>query len=177
MQYKRFGQAGRPRRLRWEITTFLLGGVFLCLLAGLALPVRAARKTERCFPLDTTEWRVSDPYGRRTDPFTGKQAFHEGIDLACAEGTTVQAVQSGVVTVASSSASYGNYLRLLHPDGRETRYAHLQYLYVRPGEVVQAGQMLGTVGQTGRATGPHLHLELREQGEAKDPAAWLEGLV
>ena len=75
---------------------------------------------------------------------------------------------------AAYSQSYGNHLRILHPDGCETRYAHLQYLYVRPGEVVQAGQTLGTVGQTGRATGAHLHLELWQQGTACDPAALLE---
>ena len=71
---------------------------------------------------------------------------------------------------ASRSASYGNCLYLLHPDGRETRYAHLQYCYVRAGEVVQAGQVLGTAGQTGRATGAHLHFELWEQGTAQAPA-------
>lgn len=162
------------RKIRAKALAFT--AFFLALLAVLTLPVCAARKTAWCFPLDTTAWRISDPYGERTDPFTGKTAFHEGIDLACAEGTTVRAVQSGVVMTAAASASYGNYLRLLHPDGRETRYAHLQYLYVRPGEVVQAGQALGTVGQTGRATGPHLHLELREQGTAQDPAALLEEL-
>ena len=75
-----------------------------------------------------------------------------------------------MVTRASRSASYGNCLYLLHPDGRETRYAHLQYCYVRAGEVVQAGQVLGTAGQTGRATGAHLHFELWEQGTAQAPA-------
>ena len=113
---------------------------------------------------------------RGFDPFTGKPAFHSGLDLACAEGTAVRAVQDGVVTAAAYSPSYGNHLRILHPDGCETRYAHLQYLYVRPGEVVQAGQTLGTVGQTGRATGAHLHLELWQQGAACDPAALLENV-
>ena len=127
-----------------------------------------------CFPLGTNGWRVSDAYGARTDSFTGKSAFHRGLDLACAAGTAVQAVQGGIVTAAAYSPSYGNHLRILHPDGCETRYAHLQYLYVRPGEVVQAGQTLGTVGQTGRATGAHLHLELWQQGAACDPAALLE---
>ena len=176
MQKKRFGQAARARRRRGAVV-FLLAGLLLCLLAGLALPVRAARKAAACFPLETTVWRISDPYGWREDPFTGKRTFHRGIDLACAAGTAVRAVQSGVVVLAASSPSYGNYLRLLHPDGRETRYAHLQYLYARPGEVVQAGQVLGTAGQTGRATGAHLHLELWEQGTACDPAALLEGLT
>ena len=67
----------------------------------------------------------------------------------------------------------GVCLQLLHPDGTETLYAHLQYLYVRPGETVQAGQILGTAGQTGRATGAHLHFELRRQGTACDPSALL----
>ena len=173
MRVKRSGQAAKIRRRRWGVVALVLAGLALCLLA--ALPVQAARNTQKhCFPLDTTAWRVSDAYGARTDPFTGKSAFHRGLDLACAAGTAVQAVQGGVVTAAAYSPSYGNHLRILHPDGCETRYAHLQYLYVRPGEVVQAGQTLGTVGQTGRATGAHLHLELWQQGAACDPAALLE---
>lgn len=175
MQGRRWKRAARrSRMIRADaVSLVVLFGVLLCCAA---LPVRAARKADACFPLRTDAWRISDPYGQRADPFTGKPAFHAGIDLACAEGTAVQAVRGGVVTAAASSASYGNYLRLLHPDGTETRYAHLQYLYVRPGEVVQAGQLLGTAGQTGRATGPHLHLELWEQGTACDPAALLEAL-
>ena len=108
------------------------------------------------------------------DAFTGRPALRGGLALAWAAGTAVRAVQGGVVTAAAYSPSYGNHLRSLHPDGCETRYAHLQYLYVRPGEVVQTGQTLGTVGQPGRATGVHLHLELWQQGAACDPAALLE---
>ena len=80
------------------------------------------------------------------------------------EGTPVRAAADGVVTSARRSASYGNVLRLCHADGLETLYAHLQYAYVRPGEVVRAGQIVGTAGQTGRATGPHLHFELLRGG-------------
>ena len=170
--WKRAVRRGRMIRAGRIPFAMLLGALLLCAV----LPVQAARKTDACFPLRTDAWRISDPYGQRTDPFTGRPAFHAGIDLACAEGTAVQAVRGGVVTAAASGAGYGNYLRLLHPDGTETRYAHLQYLYVRPGEVVRAGQLLGTAGQTGRATGPHLHLELWEQGTACDPAALLEAL-
>ena len=130
MRAKRSGQAAKLRRWRWGIMALVLAGLALCLLA--ALPVQAARNTEKyCFPLDTAAWRISDAYGARTDPFTGKPAFHSGLDLACAEGTAVRAVQGGVVTAAAYSPSYGNHLRVLHPDGCETRYAHLQYLYVR----------------------------------------------
>ena len=128
-----------------------------------------------CFPLEGNGWRVSDGYGWRNDPFTGEETFHRGIDLACAESTPVRAVMDGVVASARHSGSYGNVLRLCHDGGTETVYAHLQYLYVRPGEVVQAGQLLGTAGQTGRATGAHLHLELRSGGVVYDPSAVLEG--
>ena len=116
---------------------------------------------------------MSDGYGTRQDPFTGEERFHQGVDLACAEGTAVLAVREGVATAARRSDSYGVCLQLLHPDGTETLYAHLQYLYVRPGETVQAGQVLGTAGQTGRATGAHLHFELHRQGTACDPSALL----
>ena len=87
--------------------------------------------------------------------------------------TAVWRVREGVATAARRSDSYGVCLQLLHPDGTETLYAHLQYLYVRTGETVQAGQILGTAGQTGRATGAHLHFELRRQGTACDPSALL----
>ena len=76
-------------------------------------------------------------------------------------------------TAARRSGTYGNYLRISHPGGQETVYAHMQYLYVRAGEVVQAGQSLGTVGQTGRATGAHLHFEFLTGGIRYDPSAAL----
>ena len=93
MRAKRSGQAAKLRRWRWGIMALVLAGLVLCLLA--ALPVQAARNTEKyCFPLDTTAWRISDAYGARTDPFTGKPAFHQGLDLACTAGTAVRAVQA-----------------------------------------------------------------------------------
>ena len=164
-----------PKKRRRVLKKAGLAGLLcaLCLLAG-GLCIRCAAADETvCFPLATTAWRVSDEYGERPDPFTGELRFHQGVDLACAEGTPVRAVQAGVVAAAARSTGYGNYLHLLHRDGSETWYAHLQYLYVRPGEVVRAGQTLGTAGQTGRATGAHLHLELHRQGAACDPAPLL----
>lgn len=106
----------------------------------------------------------------RKDPLTGKEAFHKGVDLACASGTIVLAGADGIVAAARHSQSYGNYLRLSHTEGEETLYAHMQYLYVRTGEVVKAGEPIGTVGQTGRATGAHLHLEWLCNGIRYDPA-------
>ena len=83
------------------------------------------------------------------------------------------AAADGVVRCAGKSASYGNWLRILHPGGDETLYAHLQYLFVHAGQRVAAGQQLGTVGQTGHVTGAHLHFELLHEGVRHDPTAAL----
>ena len=176
MQTKRSGRAGRRikyaknRKKSALFRAAALLGALLCV--GLVLPARAQSKSEDafCFPLETTQWRVSDGYGWREDPFTGKRAFHKGIDLACAEGTGILAVRDGTVLRTKRSDSYGSCMELLLADGTAAVYAHLQYIYVRPGEAVESGQLLGTAGQSGRATGAHLHFELYRQGEACDPA-------
>lgn len=182
MQRKQMGRADFEKTLRRAAAAVILAVGMIGLLAGGMLAAKAGKSTPAetslkpaeptgavSFPLKTEHWRVSDPYGWREDPFTGEEAFHRGVDLACAEGTRVLAMLDGTVTAARRSETYGNYLRLTHADGQETLYAHLQYLYVRAGEVVQKGQCLGTVGQTGRATGAHLHLEFLVQGIRYDP--------
>ena len=127
------------------------------------------------FPLPKGSCTRTSGYGWRTDPMGGlEEDFHIGNDLAAAEGTAVLAAADGVVRMAGRHKSYGNYLRVLHADGDETLYAHLQYLFVRAGEAVSAGQTLGTVGQTGNATGPHLHFEILHRGLRYDPAAALQ---
>lgn len=156
----------------------LMLGAALFACAGRAAPegssLKSAQPTQSLtFPLGSAAWRVSDEYGWRKDPFTGQDAFHRGVDLACAEGTPVLAALDGVVSTARRSTSYGNYLCLSHSDGQQTLYAHMQYLYVRVGEVVRAGQLLGTAGQTGRATGAHLHFEFLARGIRYDPGAAL----
>ena len=121
------------------------------------------------FPLPGQSRKTSG-YGWRTDPMGGLgDDFHIGNDLAAAQGTPVLAAADGVVRMAGSHKSYGNYLRILHADGDETLYAHMQYLFVKAGECVTAGQSLGTVGETGNATGPHLHFELLHAGVRYDP--------
>lgn len=186
-------RTARPRAAgrRKERLAALLCGLLLCAGAGLALRACAGPEApsgcslkqlvpgeDAVFPLGTSGWSVSSGYGWRTDPFAENgpaeaEDFHRGVDLACAEGTPVLAAMDGVVLAAGRSASYGNYIRLCHPDGVETLYAHLQYLFVRSGEVVQAGQVIGAAGQTGRATGPHLHFELLERTVRCDPSALL----
>lgn len=122
------------------------------------------------YPLPGKPAVETSAYGTRIDPVQGKtQEFHTGADLSAVQGTPVYAAASGVVRIARNHPSYGNYVRLLHPDGDETIYAHLQYLFVRQGQQIQAGQCLGTVGQTGNAIGPHLHFELLHAGVRYDP--------
>lgn len=183
------GRAGNRKQLRRAAAIGLLAALLLGILAGVVLPTRAksaepndpagaslqqAKPTATlCFPLAFNTFRISDGYGWRKDPFTGEDVFHRGVDLACEEGTPVLAALDGTVTAARRSTTYGNYLRISHADGQETLYAHMQYLYVRAGEVVQVGRCLGTVGQTGRATGAHLHFEFLVQGVRYDPTSAL----
>lgn len=152
-----------------------VAGVILIALFSWILMGAALKNTEQTgsFPLEGARYRVSDRYGKRQDPLTGRETLHAGVDLACAEGTAVLAVLDGLVITARYSQSYGNYIVLCHADGLETLYAHLQYLYVRAGEVVRAGEQIGTAGKTGRATGSHLHFELCRKGERCDPSAFL----
>lgn len=122
------------------------------------------------FPLADHNCGWNSGYGWREDPFDSDEAdFHTGVDLAAAQGTAVYAAADGVVRVAGTQSSYGNYIRILHHNGDETLYAHMQYLFVRSGQSVHAGQLLGTAGQTGNVTGPHLHFELLHEGVRYDP--------
>ena len=127
------------------------------------------------FPLAGDLCTKTSGYGWRTDPMGGSGSdFHLGNDLAAAEGTAILAAADGAVRYAGTHASYGNYVRLLHSNGDETLYAHLQYLFVRTGQRVSAGELLGTVGDTGNTTGPHLHFELLHKGIRYDPTEALQ---
>lgn len=117
--------------------------------------------------------RVTSAFGLRSDPFTGENKLHRGLDLAAPAGTPVSAAAEGVVRFAGKRGGYGNVVIVAHPDGTETRYAHLRDISVKRGAQVDAGENIATVGSTGRSTGPHLHFELRRNGEAVEPNAWL----
>lgn len=119
------------------------------------------------------DYEISSGYGWRDDPFTGALSFHSGVDFACAEGQAVVAVQDGVIERNYLSDSYGYCILIRHADGSITLYAHLQYAFARQGEWVSAGEQIGTVGQTGAATGTHLHFEVIVNNEKQDPSAAL----
>jgi len=112
---------------------------------------------------------VTSRFGNRTDPFHGSHQHHDGIDFAAPEGTPIQAAQSGKVTFAGKRGSYGNLIVIDHGNGVQTRYAHCKDLGVKVGQKLSAGENIGTVGSTGRSTGPHLHFEVREGGRKLDP--------
>jgi murein DD-endopeptidase MepM/ murein hydrolase activator NlpD len=120
-------------------------------------------------PLTLLPGRVSSDFGWRSDPVTGAARFHKGVDIAAAYGQEVPAAAPGTVTFAGVQGGYGNLVIVRHDGGAETRYAHLSQLDVQEGDEVKAGDVVGRVGQTGRATGPHLHFELREDGRPVDP--------
>ena len=129
-------------------------------------------------PTGTLQWplpvagTITSQFGYRVDPITGEVSSHTGTDIACAEGTPILAAADGIVTVANGldswGGSYGYYIQIDHGDGLETLYAHCSSICVATGQQVQAGQVIGYVGHTGRVTGNHLHLEVRIDGNRAD---------
>ena len=129
-------------------------------------------------PTGTLQWplpvagTITSQFGHRVDPITGEVSSHTGTDIACAEGTPILAAADGTVTVANSldswGGSYGYYIQIDHGGGLETLYAHCSSICVTTDQQVQAGQVIGYVGHTGRATGSHLHLEVHVNGSRTD---------
>lgn len=116
---------------------------------------------------------MSSRYGKRTDPFNGRLAWHAGVDFAGKEGSDVIAVASGVVTWASDRYGYGKLVEINHGNGYKTRYAHGAEIKVKVGDVVRKGDVVAAMGSSGRSTGPHVHFEVYKNGRTVDPAAYL----
>jgi len=116
----------------------------------------------------------SSNFGWRLDPFTGQKSFHEGIDFPAEVGTPIEAAASGKVVYADVHPAYGKMLEIDHGNGLVSRYAHCSSLSVKEGDLVVRGQRVGTVGSTGRSTGPHLHFEVRLNGAPQNPARFLQ---
>jgi murein DD-endopeptidase MepM/ murein hydrolase activator NlpD len=115
----------------------------------------------------------SSSYGWRIDPFNGNKAFHEGLDFSADLGAPIFAAAGGIVTSAEQTPDYGKIVKIEHGSGLETRYAHASKLLVKVGDRVEKGQIVAEVGNTGRSTGPHLHYEIRLNGNALDPRKYL----
>ena len=123
-------------------------------------------------PLGTL--KVSSDYGDREHPLAGRRMFHAGMDFAAPMNTPIYAAAAGLVTASGWRSGYGNFIEIDHGSGLTTRYGHNRENLVKEGEFVAAGQQIARVGRTGRVTGPHLHFEVRRNGQAEDPAAWLD---
>lgn len=116
---------------------------------------------------------VSSAFGIRMDPFTHELRPHSGLDIAAPEGSEVHVACAGRVVFSGYEKGYGNTIVVQHADGFETRYAHLGTLRVNAGDWLESRQVLGTVGSTGRSTGPHLHFEVSRYGDKIDPQGLL----
>ena len=116
---------------------------------------------------------VSSHFGVRADPFTGKRAYHEGVDIANRLGADIRAMAEGIVTYAGPRDGYGLMVEVTHGRGQATRYAHAQAILVKEGDRVSRGQPIARVGSSGRSTGPHLHFEVLQDGRQVDPSRYL----
>jgi murein DD-endopeptidase MepM/ murein hydrolase activator NlpD len=116
---------------------------------------------------------LSSKFGKRADPFTGKQEHHDGVDFAGKEGSGVVAVGDGVVSWAGKRYGYGNMVEITHGDGYVTRYGHNKESLVEVGETVKKGQLIASMGSTGRSTGPHVHFEVLLNGKTVNPGKYI----
>ncbi len=121
--------------------------------------------------------RVSSDFGKRKHPVLHYQKHHDGIDLAAPAGATIRAINEGRVVFADPYGSYGNFIVIEHAGRFTSHYGHCETIKVKPGQKVLSGQVIGTVGRTGRVTGPHLHFEIRANGIAQDPEKFIPGLA
>ena len=116
---------------------------------------------------------LSSRYGKRNDPFTGKQDFHKGLDFAGKKGSEVIVVGDGVVSWVGKRTGYGNLIEINHGNGYTTRYGHNQSHLVEVGEKVKKGQQIALMGSTGRSTGPHVHFEVLQNGKTVNPSKYI----
>ncbi|MGG6314528.1 M23 family metallopeptidase [Paenibacillus macerans] len=141
--------------------------------------LKKAKQTQYTISGTPSEWptlstRLTSDFGYRTDPFTGRAAFHAGIDIAGKVGDPVYAAGAGKVVSADKDGSHGKYIVIEHPGGLQSWYMHLSDIDVSVGDTVTKGQSIGNLGSTGRSTGPHLHFEIVKGGNAVDPMPYLK---
>jgi murein DD-endopeptidase MepM/ murein hydrolase activator NlpD len=117
--------------------------------------------------------RITSRFGARIDPFFGRPAMHPGIDFAAMVGYPIHATAGGTVITAEPAGGYGNMVEIDHGNGVTTRYGHMSKILVKAGQIVAKGAVVGLAGSTGRSTGPHIHYEVRVDGNAIDPARYI----
>jgi murein DD-endopeptidase MepM/ murein hydrolase activator NlpD len=130
-----------------------------------------AGPTREGFVMPVSGARLSSGFGMRFHPILGFSRMHQGVDLAAPYGTPIVAAEDGIVRFAGWHGGHGNFVQIAHAGGMGTGYGHMSAYVVRPGESVQAGQLIGYVGSTGLSTGPHCHFEVYQGGAPIDPAS------
>ena len=144
---------------------------------GAILAVEKLRRIMPYVPLRQPlpgQLEVTSTFGVRADPFFGRTALHSGMDFREDYGSPIRATAAGRIVSAGMSGGYGNMVEIDHGNGLSTRYGHMSAIVVAEDQVVAAGDIVGKLGSTGRSTGPHLHYEVRVDGEAVDPARFLK---
>lgn len=116
---------------------------------------------------------ISSEFGFRRDPFNGRRKMHKGVDYAGPTGTDIYSVGGGVVSFVGQKSGYGNVVEVDHGDGLISRYAHLSATTAKEGQIVKKGDLVASMGSTGRSTGPHLHLEVLKAGVQINPRDYL----
>jgi murein DD-endopeptidase MepM/ murein hydrolase activator NlpD len=119
-------------------------------------------------------YRISSAFGLRPNPFSNRTTFHNGVDLVAAIGSPIRTIEQGVVREIGFDALYGNYIIIDHPHNWRSFYAHLQHVRVRRGAAISKGHIIASLGNTGRTTGAHLHLEIIHHGQTQDPTIILK---
>ncbi|MEN9354951.1 MAG: hypothetical protein RL318_2276 [Fibrobacterota bacterium] len=150
----------------------LLGRVTL-LQAGQEAGLKCAKLWEGTPSIYPMRGKFSSPFGYRSNPVTGIYQLHAGVDLTNSIGTPIVAPAAGKVIEDEYSPSYGNTVVLKHVNGVSTRYAHLNQSRVKLGQVLKRGELIGTMGNTGRSTGPHLHYEVHVGASPVNPMQWI----
>lgn len=138
--------------------------------------VRYYKEAMKKVPLGKPVWTywLSSPFGKRTDPFNTKSARHKGVDLASNKGNKIKSMAEGKVTRAGVVSGYGKMVEIDHGNGFKTKYAHMNAIYVKKGQMINQDQTIGEVGSTGRSTGPHLHYEVLYGGVNLDPMVFIK---
>ncbi len=121
--------------------------------------------------------RITSKFGNRFHPIDKKVKFHSGIDIYAKRGTPIRAAADGIVVFAGKRGGYGNMVIIDHGNGRTSRYAHADKIFVERGQPIEGGKPIATVGSTGKATGPHLHFEFRENGKAVNPLKLISNVL
>ena len=156
-----------------ETTNFDRANRLLAQMEALNIYRIAAEGAPFANPLKSS-YRFTSGFGYRRDPKTGGKRMHNGVDFAAPKGTDIFSPADGVVTYAGWQSGYGNYIKIKHEFGIETRYGHLSRIRVKKGQRVSRGQQIGDMGSTGRSTGSHLHYEVRVDDKPINPMNFIE---